>query len=200
MSPIKFFLSLIILFSLSNCALKREYMSKVTLRETYYLLKSEGFGQKIYQGKLFVDGEFNFLRNGTQSGASYGYFYIGAERLFIQLKPPLSSEIFILWFRHQQGIMLINPSQKKVFKINFINGVLLDDLPNYFLGLKENEKDWRIGFYSGKYIFSQDEMRGEITSAILNITWRIKELRSAESFPDFPQIDSYEIKVITLPF
>lgn len=194
-----FFLIATLLF-LSNCAVKTESIKKYTLKEIFSILKSEGFGHKVYYGKLFVDGEFNFFKNNNRSGASYGYFYVGADRLLIQIRPPLSSESLILWERDAREILILNPSQKKGIRISLSNLEPFDDLPSYLLGLKEEEVDWKIGPYKGKYRFNRDEFKGELSSVLFNITWSIKELIPAEGFPNLPSFNDYHFKSFTLTF
>lgn len=200
MSLKNYFFLLAILLFLSGCAVKRDPAQKYNLREIHAILRSEGIGQKIYHGKLFIDGEIGLFGESSHSGAFYGYFYVEANRLLIQIRPPFGQENIISWKKNSQELLLVNPSQRKGLRVIFSGIAPFEDLPEYLLGLKEEEVSFRIGPYSGKYRFYRDELKGEITSSLFNITWKLKELYVIEAFPELPPFQNYHFKVLTLTF
>lgn len=195
---IRVFFSLItVLFLFIGCAPK-----EITLPKAYLQLEREGLENLTLKGKLFLKGELFFLENlenKEQAGGAYGTFYLTKDEFLVTIRPPLSSEIIFYWQRTSPKITLINPAKKVVYLINFRN-INLEDLPYYFLGLREKEATWKKKGFEGKYSFFKENLEGIIHTNLFNISWKIKELEVTEEkiFP--PLTEGYKVKAIKLTF
>lgn len=190
---------LLLVLLLNACFPKWKATHKEGLHEIYSYLRLEGLKEATYFGKLFVEGEVDFIVNGARSGASYGNFYVNAERLIIQLTPPLGSETLIVWKKGLPEILIIDPTKKRGLRVSVPGDMLFDDFPLYFLGLKEN-RAWRLDKYSGEYTFDHDTLTGKLTSNLFKVTWKIKEIKGIEKLPELPAFDDYKIRTIFLTF
>lgn len=192
---IRVFFSLItVLFLLIGCAPK-----EITLPKAYLQLEREGLENLALKGKLFLEGELFFIENKEQAGGAYGTFYLTKDEFLITLRPPLSSEIILYWQRTFPKITLINPAKKVAYLINFKN-INLEDLPYYFLGLKEKEATWKKKGFEGEYRFFKENSEGRIQANLFNISWKIKELEVTEEKISPPLTEGYKVKAIKLTF
>ncbi|MGC8871898.1 MAG: hypothetical protein ACP5KO_03375 [Caldimicrobium sp.] len=180
------------LFVFYSCA----YKSPV--EEPYSILIKEGFSGRTVKGKCFLKGESFFLKNNF-SGGAYGDFIASAEILILYLKPPLSSEVILLWKKGEDVIKMINLDKKKIYKIVY-ERLGQADLSFYFLGLREKRLHLKRGLLEGEYQFFPEEREGIFTSPIFNLNWKIKELEFTSEPPSILDLTGFKEKEIELPF
>lgn len=183
--------SLILIFFLfSSCAFKAPF------KTPYQSLIEEGFSGRLVKGKIFIKGEFFFLKNNF-SGGSYGDFVASYDILYLYLKPPFSSEIIIIWKRGEDFIKVINKERKKVYKITY-EGIGRADFSSYFLGLKERKIYIKKGFLEAEYEFLPEELEGKFTSPLFNFSWKIKNLEFSTEIPTIPDQKGFKEKEIEI--
>ncbi|BAU22787.1 hypothetical protein THC_0391 [Caldimicrobium thiodismutans] len=189
---LKRFIIFFLFFLLTSCAYK-----EVQVPSVYLTLATEGFQGRTLKGRVFFQGELFFLNDNNSSGGSYGTFYTTADELILILTPPLSTEIFIYWKRGEE-VRVLNTSKKKVYTIK-IKELRDIDFPSYFLGLKERERSFKKGFFSGEYRFSDKDLQGTLESNLLKLNWKIKEIAFTEETlprPDWKDFKEKDIKLI----
>ncbi|MFN3921024.1 MAG: hypothetical protein ACK4K4_01305 [Caldimicrobium sp.] len=189
----KFFLFFIVLAFLLGCALK-----EVPYREIYAYLDEKGLTERTITGKVFVEGEIFFLDNIKQGGA-YGTFFLNKDSYLLILRPPLASEYYLYWKRGEATLQFIDLAKKKLYYIK-IKDHIAENLPLFFLGLKEKELSFEKKALKGKYTFNRETLKGEIETNLFHLTWKIKELSYWEGeFPSFER-ENFKKKTIDLFF
>ncbi|MCS7150511.1 MAG: hypothetical protein N2Z40_03835 [Caldimicrobium sp.] len=190
MSLKKALLLSLILLSILSCAPK-----ELSLLDAYLVLQKEGLAEKKLKGKVFVEGAFILLNSQDQSGGSYGTFYLDPSSLIIFLRPPLSTEIILYWDGNPKHFFLIDTAKKRVYRLHF-KEFSLEDLPSYFLGLKEGKVKFKRNNLMGEYTFSKEELKGVLQANLFNLSWKIKEITFTEEYPPPLSFENYKLKTI----
>jgi len=190
--PLRLILFWGLVFLFSGCALK-----EVSIEDPYQVLLEVGLAQRGVKGRLYLEGESLFLKDNF-SGGAYGTFLASENFLYITLKPPLASEIHLFWQKGEDFVKLIHPDKQKVYfyKLPRLAGL---PLPEYFLGLKEEHLSFKEGLLQGEYTFERPERLGKLSTNLLRMSWKIKEIEFTEEKPILPDLKDFKKKVFEFP-
>ncbi len=164
---------LILLLIFSGCA----YKKTVSLEEFPQEIK------EIFEGSIWWEIIY-FSNNETRAINGYGDFQTSKDFLFLKLKSPLSTTLgYGKWISSSpETIEIFDFYNKKHYLVLLNPNPDLQNIPFYFLGLKEPEKTFYFLKTIFKYSFSQFNKEGTIISDILILKWRFKTIHLSESF------------------
>jgi len=159
------------------------FLSDCSYKKTVSLEEFPKEVKEIFEGTIWWEIIY-FSNNETKAINGYGEFQISKDFLFLRLKSPLSTTLgYGKWtYSSFEIIEIFDFYNKKHYLVLLNQDPELQNIPLYFLGLKESEKNFIFLKTTFKYSFSQTDKEGIITSEFFTLKWRFKNIHPVKTF------------------
>jgi hypothetical protein len=149
-------------------------------KPVYFL--SETLSDSIYTGNVWITIEIN-QREKQEINTVYGDFQLSAKFFYLRLKDPFGTTLGVLVWNteEKEQIKIYDIYHQKILVISFSKGFNPKDLPQYFLGIKEQEKTWEVPNHGIiKYSFDKNSGQGKVKFEVkgFEVSWKFRSLNS----------------------